>query len=188
MSCNIFSATGNILKCSCQCDVWIAPTVRQNLPDCEVVWSKRTFDFDKKKYILIGEPASCLTMCSVIPGLSIGSGSVRAFLGLVHAVVHLIAALWNRGDISTQDAHLKQAKFGVIQIGQGILEIIPFAGGVIHMIYLNALYADCKEKIKNQHVVINDNEVARFYSDEDLPRKTFDKSKYFKPLYLSDEI
>lgn len=184
MSGNIFSATGNILKSSCRCDVWVATIEKQNIPDRDVTWSKKTFNSNERTYILMGEPASCLTMCSVIPGLSIGSGSVRALLGLVHAVVHLIAALWNTGDLNTRDAHLKQVEYGVIQIGQGILEIIPFAGIGIHMIYLNALYADCEEKIKNGHVDIKDNEVMCFYSDEELPRKTFDKQQYFKPSYV----
>ena len=184
MSGNIFSATGNILKCSCRCDVWVATNDKQTISGCEDFWSKRTFNYNEKIYILMGDPASCLTMCSVIPVISIGSGSVRAFLGLVHAVVHLMAAFWNSGDLSTRDAHLKQAKFGAIQIGQGILEVIPFAGIGIHMIYLNALYAGCEEKIQNSRVDIKDNQVVRFYSDEELPRKTFNKQQYFYPSYL----
>ncbi len=101
----MFSATGNLLK-----------------PDIfPVTIGKDSF-----------HDVSALNAYGYIPGVSIISGTARALLGLVHTIVHLATAIFDRKNCNE---HLQESLFGVKNIVRGAVETVPFAGNVICYLY-----------------------------------------------------
>jgi hypothetical protein len=67
-------------------------------------------------------------LCGYIPGIGTLTGFGRAFLGLVHLIVHLIKAFF---DQMNRAGHLAEAALGFYSLIRGLIEMIPGVGTLI---------------------------------------------------------
>lgn len=110
----MFSATGNVLSGSF------------HRPDIYTLWEPQANqEFGDTQ-------PSKLNLLGYIPGVSTVSGSIRTLLGIIHTIVHLVAAIFNA---KNRAYHLKEAGLGVRNIIRGLVEIIPIAGNITCLTY-----------------------------------------------------
>lgn len=67
-------------------------------------------------------------VCGVIPGVSTVTGIGRAILGLVHAIIHLVKAIFDK---LNRKEHLIEAALGFYNLGRGVVEAFPLLGNII---------------------------------------------------------
>jgi len=97
-----------------------------------------------------------LNICGIIPGVSTVTGIGRAFLGLVHTIVHLAKAVFDK---QNRNEHLNEAALGFYNLARGITEAIPVLGNLVVGIFdiyrlnkqQNAYDAKMKAQIMSQY-------------------------------------
>lgn len=134
----MFSVTGNILPGSCT-----NPSFVTLVPNINTGYNETRTNAWK------------ITLW--IPGVSTITGLALALTGTIHAIVHLVCALFDK---KNREGHLKEAKLGGINIVYGIVGMIPAVGNIAIMI---------KDTIDGNanHALVGSREYCKLYVDED---------------------
>lgn len=112
----MFSATGNVLSGSIQ------------HPDIYTL-------LDPSPYAEMPKPdtrSAMLNILGYVPVISTISGCCRVLLGIIHTIVHLVAAIFKA---SHRKDHLQEALLGVRNIVRGIVEMVPVVGNITCLTY-----------------------------------------------------
>lgn len=67
-----------------------------------------------------------------LPGVSTITGLGKILLGIIHAIVHLVCAIFDK---KNRSKHLAEAKLGSVNILRGLGELAPVAGNIGVAIY-----------------------------------------------------
>ena len=80
------------------------------------------------------------------PVISTFSGTFRSFLGLIHSIVHLVAALF---DHESTEYYINQVGIGILNILRGLVEAIPVFG---NLAMLTIDTCKIKKSLKNEFI------------------------------------
>jgi len=98
------------------------------------------------------------------------TGLGRALLGLVHMIIHLVAAIFS----TLKDHHLKEAELGAWNFGFGLIEMIPIIGNIA-MALINIKRQKHYEKLAKDIVYANpagySNQAVLFAYGKEIDRK-----------------
>ncbi len=129
----MFSATGHILTGTQRYpDIYTVHTRSDNRSTSEMSSTSETSS----------EVWSGLNVCGYIPVLSTVTGFSRSLLGVVHTIVHLVNAIF---DAKNRLEHFEEAELGAINIGRGLIEMVPIAGNIT-MLTVDILRSDIFSK------------------------------------------
>lgn len=137
----MFSATGNILRGSRERpDFYIEththPNNRDIVPEgIKMVNVRGVIKLKYKSYNTTAYTHTyILNALGRLPVVSTFTGCFRAFLGLIHSIVHLVSAIF---DAKNRALHLKEVKLGGKNIGRGLIEMLPIIGNITMLVVDN---------------------------------------------------